>query len=367
MKSQPDVLIIGGGVIGLTCAYDLAREGLSVTLADRAAPGSEASWAGAGILPAPPRQGAPLHELSARLFPELSNELRAETGIDNGYQRSGGIEVLADPEPTLREWQSKGIQFERLTGDGLRQLEPALALRADNVFLLPGMAQVRNPWHLRALEEACRRRSVNILADCEVTGLETQDSRITGAKTSTGKLGARDFLIATGAWTRGLLEPLGLSLPIRPIRGQIALLNAERPLFSHIVVVGKHYLVPRADGRVLIGSTEEDVGFDKRTTAQAITDLLAFAVGAVPALAGAAVERCWSGLRPGSPDENPFIGAVPGYENLFLAAGHFRSGIELSPATGVLIRDLLCRRPPALSLAPFLPDRLMTRAAAFRR
>jgi glycine oxidase len=144
-----------------------------------------------------------------------------------------------------------------------------------------------------------------------------------------------------------------LKCDIQPVRGQIVLLNTGDSLVRRILMRGPRYLVPRPDGRVLIGSTEESVGFRKQTTAQAVQSLLAFGLSLVPALAEARLERAWSGLRPGSPDGLPFLGAAPGFENLFIAAGHYRAGIQLSPATGLVLKQLILGQPTTVSLTPF--------------
>jgi glycine oxidase len=148
------------------------------------------------------------------------------------------------------------------------------------------------------------------------------------------------------------------------VRGQIALLQTGRPLIRRVLLQGARYLVPRPDGRVLAGSTEEDAGFDKRTTAGAIAELVRFAASLVPALAGAHLERCWAGLRPGSPDGLPFLGPVPGLANLFVAAGHFRAGIQLSPATGLVMKELLLGQRPSVALEAFRLDRPTARTAS---
>ena len=192
---------------------------------------------------------------------------------------------------------------------------------------------------------------------CPARRLVRNGSHIEAVETDQGRLLAERYLIATGAWTDGLLEPLGLRPGVRPIRGQIALLNtgtAQRwPLLLH----GKRYLVPRGDGRVLVGSTEEDAGFEAHTTASAIAGLLDFAATLVPELGQAAVERCWAGLRPGSPDGKPFLGAVPGIDNLFIAAGHFRAGIQLSPATALVMKEVLLGEKATIALDDFRLDR----------
>jgi glycine oxidase len=362
MSPPPDVLILGGGVIGLTAAYCLAGEGASVAVVDRAALGQEASWAGAGIIPPgnPEKAASPyerLRAISSRLFPGLSHDLREATGIDNGFAVSGGVAWLDDDAATaVQAWQDEGIRFEVQSGATLAGVEPTLAPGLDSGYFLPDMAQVRNPRHLKALLAWCRDR-VTLMADRPIEGFARQGQRIGAAVTRGGSLAAGQFLIAAGAWSDRLLEPLGVRLGIGPVRGQIALLDAGSASPRRILLRGKRYLVPRGDGKVLVGSTEEDAGFDKHTTAEAITDLLAFARALVPGLTSARVERCWAGLRPGSPDGMPFLGRVPGFDNLWVAAGHFRSGIQLSPGTGLLMKELILGQAPTVPTEAFRLDR----------
>jgi glycine oxidase len=362
MSAPPDVLILGGGVIGLTTAYFLAREGLKVEVVDKGDFGREASWAGAGIIPPgnPKRVHNPvdlLRAYSAAQFPRLSDELTEATGIDNGYRVCGGIEWLHEDEKAIAEsWKAEGIAFERSDSGRLRELEPDLASKVNAAYFAPDMAQVRNPRHLRGLLAWCESR-VTLTPQCAVDALATNANRVVAVETGKGKLTAGHFLVAAGAWTDSLLTSTGPHLDIHPVRGQIVLLNTGRPLLKRILLDGKRYIVPRSDGRVLVGSTEEEVGFDKRTTASAIAELLAFAQSLVPALADAQVEQCWAGLRPGSRDGLPFLGRVPGYDNLFVAAGHFRSGIQLSPVTGLVMKELIMGQTPTVPLEAFRPDR----------
>jgi glycine oxidase len=366
MSKQPDVLIAGGGVIGLSTAYFLAREGARVMLVDQGDLGQEASWAGAGILPpgdveAAADQVGKLRAHGAAMHRSLAEELRQRTGIDNGYERCGGVELPATPDAAPdAEWLGAEVSCERLEAAGLRRVEPALTTAAGCGWFLPGMAQVRNPRHLKALIAACRSLGVDLRPHCAVHELLLRGEQVEGLRTSAGDLGAAQVLLATGAWTDRLLEQTGWRPGIRPIRGQIALLNTGELLLRRIVLQGPRYVVPRSDGRVLVGSTEEDVGFDRRTTAEAIASLLRLGASLVPALAGASVERCWAGLRPGSPDGLPFLGRVPGWSNLFVAAGHFRSGILLSPITAQLMKELLLGQPLTLPLEAFRPERAAT-------
>jgi glycine oxidase len=363
MAEHPDVLIIGGGVIGLTAAYFLVREQVGVEVVDQGDFGKEASWAGAGIIPPgdPNRAKDAFDQLRAHssvLFPRMSAELREQTGIDNGYRRSGGLVFHDDKESYFeREWRSDGVRYEEVQEQGLHRLEPALGPELTAAFFLPDIAQVRNPRHLQALSNYCQGRGVRLRSGCPIFGFERQGNRIMAARTDAGLLRAERFLLTAGAWSGGLLEPLGWRPGIRPVRGQIALLHTGTSLFHRILLRGKRYLVPRPDGRVLIGSTEEDAGFDKRTTAEAIQGLLSFGISMVPALASAEPERSWAGLRPGSPDGLPYIGPVPGIDNLFIAAGHFRAGIQLSPATGLVLKELFLGQPLTVSLDAFRLDR----------
>lgn len=360
MRNLADVLIIGGGIIGLTTAYSLAKAGARVTVLDRQDLGREASWAGAGIIAPGRLAGAAtpidqLRALSAESFPALSAELRERTGVDNGYRQTGGLEFeeyseSIDPVP----WTQEGIAWERVDAS---VIEPSLPASTDPAYWLPGMAQVRNPRHLAALKAAVTSLGVVLRPGCPVIDLEQASSRITAALTPDGPAIAGQYLVCAGAWSDGLLGRLGVRLGVTPVRGQMVLLNSRALEPSRILIRGKRYLVPRGDGRVLVGSTEEDAGFDKRTTAGGIAGLLRFATELVPSLAAAAVEQCWAGLRPGSADGLPSIGPVSPFDNLWVAAGHFRSGIQLSPATAQVLSAAMLGRPTALSLQPFRPDR----------
>lgn len=358
MAAHPDVAVVGGGVIGLTTAYILARAGLTVELLDRTDFGTEASWAGAGIIPPgnPARAATPADKLraigSARSGP-LSDELRELTGIDNGYRRCGGIEFLQPHDAdVLPLWRAEGIAFERLPAATLRAIEPGLGEVPGVPHLLPDCAQVRNPRHLRALVAACDRLGVRLRPHTPVRGGRRADGRT--LETADSQVSARWYVLAAGAWSDDLLAPLGVRLGVHPVRGQIALFRPPRPVLSRVLMIGKEYLVPRADGRVLVGSTEEpEAGFEKVTTAEAVAHLTALGVRTMPALADAAVEKAWAGLRPGSPDGLPHIGPVPGHDNVLVAAGHGRAGIQLSIGTAELVADLILGRPPAVELYPF--------------
>ncbi len=370
MAERYEVVVAGGGVVGLSVAYALACEGVSTAVLDRREPGREASWAGAGLLPAPSepdrRPAHPTLQLrawSASLYPEWSARLREETGIDNGYRRTGGVDVARTEaeEHALRttagRWRVEGIAHERLAPADYARVEPALAAGFRAAYFLPDRSQVRNPWHLRAMAAAIEGRGGRVLAGRGVEGFATRGDRVTGVETAAGPIEADIVVVAAGVWSGGLLAGLGVRAPTPPVKGQIVLLNGGRPLLRRIVEHGKHYLVPREDGRVLIGATEEDAGFDVLPTDGSYRGLLDVAFGLCPILREAAIEATWAGLRPGSLDTRPYIGPATGFRNLIVAAGHKRAGLQLSPATAELVADLVLGRPPRIDLASFRVDR----------
>ncbi len=354
MARHSDVAIIGGGIIGLTCAYYLAKAGLSVTVFEAGDFGKEASWAGAGIIPPGNPMGAstPIDQLRAIgsvQFPLLSAELNERTGIDNGYLRCGAIEFLdEDDADVLGLWKQEGIAFERLSSESLHVFEPAIGNTPGQPYLLPGCAQVRNPRHLQALLAACQQLGVELLQHQLIDPHARDISRI-----------GQNILITAGAWSEPLITAEGQRGPgVHPVRGQIVLLRTRTRILKRILMLGKRYVVPRLDGHVLIGSTEEpEVYFEKANTADAVAELLDFAVQMVPELRTAEFVRCWSGLRPGTPDGLPFIGRVPGSHVRFVAAGHFRAGVQLSIGTAQVMTELLTGNAPSVPIEAFALNR----------
>jgi glycine oxidase len=365
MGQTADVMVIGGGIIGLTSAYFLAKAGLKIEVFDQSDFGREASWAGAGMIP----PGNPMHAktpidclraVSSQGLSAFSLELKTATGIDNGYRVCGGIEFLHAHEGHLcKLWSDESIAFEELDYVKLLRLEPAIGNLPGTAVYLPDYAQVRNPWHLRALIAACQSIGVRLVPNAGIRAWVGGKNRITGVRLSSGEIrAAGQYVIAAGAWAESLLSQLHCSTGVHPVRGQIVLLRTPRPVLSRLLLVAKRYLVPRGDGRVLVGSTEEpEAGFEKRTTAAAIANLITFATTLVPVLRYAEVETCWAGLRPGSPDGMPFIGRVPGWENVFAATGHYRAGVQLSLGTAQLVTDFICKREPFIPPAAFQLDR----------
>ncbi len=354
-------VIVGGGIIGLLSARELRRAGWAVTLIERRRTGQEASWAGGGIL-------CPLHpwrypdavsrlaRWSQRLYPELVEELRQDTGLDPEYERSGLLVLASSEVEAARHWAARfDVALEILTPQQALEIEPALdpAAAVPELLWLPHMAQVRNPRLVKALRRWLERAGVELLEGRRVTGFDLAGDRIRAVTTEGGPVTADLVVVAAGAWSASLLEPLGWRPPIRPVKGQMLLFRGSPGLLRRILLQDANYLIPRRDGRILAGSTQEEAGFDKGISPAAGDALRAMAIERVPALADLPVEHHWAGLRPGSPEGIPLIGPHPQLENLFLNTGHFRNGVLLAPASARLLADLVRGREPAVDPTPY--------------
>jgi glycine oxidase len=296
------------------------------------------------------------------LWPEWSAALRAVTGIDNGFRRDSALELRFAGQPgelddEVRRWLSTGVECRPLTEAEARQLEPQLGPGISAAYLLPEHGQVRNPRHVKALQIACGRAGVTLLPATPVWDIVCHQDRVTHVETPAGRYAADQFVVASGAWSERLLAPLGNPPWVRPLRGQMVLLSQLPCPLGRVINLGHRYLVPRGDGRVLVGSTEEDVGFDRRNTAEGVLGLLELARQVVPALSGATLERTWAGLRPRSIDGLPYLGRLPGTDNLVVATGHHRAGLQLSPITAVVVGELIRGITPRIELHGFRPDR----------
>jgi len=371
-----DLMLCGGGVVGLSIAYQCATNGWKVLVVDSGQIGKEASWAGAGILPAgattialdPTEQ---LRALSHRLHPAWAQQLLEQTGIDNEFRRCGGLYLGMSPaeRATLAAnqmwWDEHGIGFETWSANELVMQIPFMRTQVEGnerlrAWFVPEDCRLRNPWHIRALVAACEKLGVTKLENACVDKFETKGERIVSAHSGTREFHADKFCITSGAWASQLLKPIGIETGILPVRGQMVLYKLDKPLFSMVINEGHRYLVPRDDGYVLAGSCEEEVGFDHSTTAEMIEPLKEWAMQICPILSQAAVERVWSGLRPGSFDTLPYLGTLHPFENGFVAAGHFRHGLHWSTATGLLMYQWMSRQKTEIDLTPFRVQRGQT-------
>ncbi len=364
---EHDALIIGGGIIGVALALRLADEKFSVTIVERGQPGREASWAAAGMLAPTSEAGhgaggampAPVAQLaaaSAALYPEWLERLAGGAKFDVGYRTEGTLDVAFTEEEAA---PLRTLPGERLTAAEARRLEPALSERIVAAVRLPHDVQVDNRRLFAALLEAARAAGIHFRAGTSVAEPAIEGARAAGVRTSDGALVAAGIVVnAAGCWASRLGEHGRRLTPTRPVRGQMMALRSEakKPLLRHVVRSPRGYILPRADGRLVSGSTTEDVGYDKSLTPAGLRQLLSAALELVPAAARLPFADAWAGLRPDTPDHLPILGATD-IENYFTATGHYRNGILLAPITAQLVGDAVVGRKPQLSLEPFSPLR----------
>ena len=366
--SSPDVVVVGGGVIGCSIARELARAGARTTVVERDEPGAHASWAAAGMLSPQAECSRPgpfldLLREARSLFPALARELREETGIDVGYREVGTLLVALTGEDEREiearcAWQAgSGLPVERLDGAEARRLEPALSPAVRWALRFPDDHQVENRQLARALWHSAARAGAAFRTGQEAVALLARGGRVEGVQLAGGeRVPADRVVLAAGAWA-GRLAGLPRSLPVAPVHGQILAVHTSPPLLEHVVDSPRCYLVPRLDGRLLVGATVEETGFRKAVTPEGMLELLSGALEIAPSLARVPIVESWSGLRPGTPDDLPILGPDPGLEGLIYATGHFRNGILLAPLTGRLVSRLALGGSPSADLHAFRPDR----------
>jgi glycine oxidase len=368
-KQRAHVVIVGGGVMGCAAAYELAKSGARVTVLERSVPGAEASSAAAGILGAQVEaHGAgPLTDLallSRKLYPKLVRELEKCSGIAVGYRRAGVLKVgygAAAVTRLLRDvaWQGRArLALERVPARGVRAREPALSGELAGGVWFRDDALIDPRALLAALRVSAERSGAEFRSGSFVKRIAFDAERVIGVELDDGDLvRGSHVVLAAGSWTSLLAVPSEGTPRVVPARGQIVELKTSVPLLSSVVFGPDCYLVPRADGRLLVGSTLEFVGFRREVTAGAVAKLLSAAIRLVPTLADAELLGSWASFRPYTPDELPLLGPSAAHGGVILMSGHYRNGILLAPISARIVAACVLGQRPPLPLAPFSPDR----------
>ncbi|WP_404323141.1 glycine oxidase ThiO [Cytobacillus firmus] len=352
MRKIFDAVIVGGGINGSSIAFQLAKRGYKVAVLDKGKIAGKASGAAAGILGAQTEltEDGPLCQLACKsrsMYQSLIPELEDLSQVHIGYQNKGVYKVAANKEEELAlkrliEIQQKaGEQAEWLPIDSLIKLEPFVSNKLRGAMYIPNDGQVQAYELSLAFAKASIAIGAEIYEYTHVIDFILKDEKVYGVRTSQGEFLADSVIVASGAWSREILERTGLSLPIIPVKGECFSVKVEKPLVQGTIFSHGCYIVPKQSGRLVVGATVKVNSFDEKVTFEGISLLMEKAQNLVPDIANTEWERAWTGIRPQSADGQPFLGQHPAYEGLYIAAGHFRNGILLAPATGELMADIL--------------------------
>ena len=364
--ARADIVVVGAGIIGAALAEELARHGRRVTLIDRGRVGAEASTAAAGILSAhmDVKEPGPLCDLcqaARKMYPRWVEHLERKAGISVGYHVDGILALILSgrEEHAMKRqarWQTRlGLRVERWSPKDIRRQEPAVDGKVRCAFHFPTEAQINVVQLMQALAIACRKAGVEVLEQTNVSRLLLRDQAVRGVETNHGVYEAPVVVNCLGSWaSTGGAFPL--TLPIEPARGQMLAFQGPPRLFRRAVMSSRAYVVQRRDGRMLVGSTIERVGFDKSLTVEGMHGILCGARHFSSALNTCTFLDAWTGLRPATRDGLPILGSTS-IDGLYVAAGHFRHGILLAPITATLMAELILRGRASFDIAPFSAHR----------
>lgn len=367
------VLIIGGGVIGLSIARELRKKGIEeITIIERGEVGKEASYAAGGML-AVHAETNKINDFfnfcdeSLNLYEDFAEELLNETNVDIELDREGTLYLAFtehDREEIRKrfEWQKKaGLEAEFLSAVEIHKLEPFVSPDVLEGLFFPNDWQVENRKLLYALEKYAQLNGIKVIQQTEVVKIISEDKSVIGVETAEQQFFADKVILATGAWT-SLIQTDGFVLPkVKPIRGQMINFHTAKRLFSKVIYSPRGYLVPRQDGRILVGATSEDAGFEKVISDFASEILRETALEIAPSLVNLEITESWTGLRPFAADELPVLGEVA--PNLFIATAHYRNGILLTPITAKIMAEKIFENIDSQYFEAFSPKRFQTAAA----
>jgi len=352
--------IVGGGIIGLLTAYYLFESGQDVTVLERGNIGGESSWAGGGIIsPLYPWRYTDavtqLSQWSQAHYPKLIARLSQLSDIDAEYIKSGLLILDTLEMATAKRWaEDEGCNLCLVNSAEIKLIEPALEHTTGQGLWMPDVAHVRNPRLLKLLIHYLTSKGVIIHENIEIVGFNCHNNRVQGLLTTQGDINTTSVAIACGAWSAKLMKSINTDLKIEPVKGQMIMIKTRPNLVRRVVLCNDRYIIPRIDGRLLVGSTLEYDGFNKDVTLHAKLQLLAVARRLIPALSDCHVERQWAGLRPGSPNNIPTISQHPLIDGLYINAGHFRNGVVTAPASARLLTDIMLKKGSILDQKPYI-------------
>jgi glycine oxidase len=361
-----DVIIVGGGIIGASLAFELAGRNVRVLIVDRQDPAREASWAAAGMLTPSPdtpesTELVPLAQKSLALYPDFIRDIEAASGMKTGWQRNGALEFFFGPEgPSERDefaanFRRLGLSIESMEMPDARKMEPAISPAATAAVWFPEECSLDPRVLCKVVLAAASARGVEISAGIGVDRILIENGRCAGVAMKEETVRAARVVIAAGSFA-GTVEGISRYCPTHPTRGQMIALESPDVVLTRVVRSVRGYIVPRGNGVFVSGSTIENVGFEKKVTAAGISKILAAVTELAPALAGAAIRETWSGLRPDTPDHLPIIGPT-GIEGLWVASGHYRNGILLAAVTAKILGEWMTEGKSSPLIEPYSPLR----------
>lgn len=362
------VLIIGGGVIGLSIARQLKKQGINdITILEKGVLGKESSYAAGGML-APHAETDKFDDFfyfcreSLNLYSDFAEELFSETGVDIELDKEGTLYLAFESDDQQEileryEWQKQaGLEVEYISATDIHKLEPFVSPDVLEGLFFPNDWQVENRKLLLALQKFCELNAIKVIENTEITKLLFENGKLKGAASGANIFFADTVVLATGAWTSLILTE-SFSLPkVKPIRGQMVAFQTAKRLFSKVIYSPRGYLIPRQNGRIIAGSTSEDIGFDKFVTDLGLDIIREKALEIAPSLVNLEINDSWAGLRPFAADSLPFLGELA--ENLFIATAHYRNGILLAPATAKIMAEKIVNNTDSRYFESFSPNRL---------